>query len=162
MLRDYITIFHLHFSTFLESMHSSFILVSQLGSWCKVRSNELSYIVQQDKGSQEQNLIYFSEQISIEQGSILLVFLSAALPFPKSYVSKKTEVWCICFYYCHFSAHQWMQAAMLSDHSGLLFQMQKKKMTIGSKSMNLNDLRLSCRLMEGFILFPRIYVFVFS
>lgn len=55
-----------------------------------------------------------------------------------------------------------MQGKMLSDHNKLLFQMQKKKNTIGSKSVNLNDLRLSCRLIaEGFILFPRIYVFVF-
>lgn len=48
-----------------------------------------------------------------------------------------------------------------ADHDKLLFQIQKKKITVGSKSMNLKDLRLSCWLMEGFILFPRIYVFVF-
>jgi len=123
VLRDYVTIFHLHFSTFLESMHNSFILVSQLGSWRKVSSNELSYIVQQDKGSQEQNFIYFSEQISTGQGSILLVFLSASLQ--KRYTLKKTEACCIWFYYCHFLSHQWMQAMMLSDHDKLLFQTQK-------------------------------------
>lgn len=62
----------------------------------------------------------------------------------------------------HFLDHQWMQAMMLSDPNKYLFQMQKKKFTTGSKSMNLNNLSLSCRLMEYFILFPRIYVFVFS
>lgn len=133
----------------------------QLGSWCKVRSDELSYIFQQHKRSQEQNLIYFFEEISLEHGSILLAFLSTALTFPKSYISKKMEDCYIHLYYCHFLVHQWMQEMMMPDHKKLLFQTPKKKITMGSRSMNLNDLRLSCRLMEGFIQFPRIYVFVF-
>lgn len=96
----------------------------------------------------------------MEEGSILLDFLSVSSPFPESCISKKQST--VSVFVSHFLDHQWMQSMMLSDPNKLLFQMQKKRISTGSKSMNRNDLRLSCRLMECFILFPRIYVFVFS